>query len=82
MHYTIQWLNCVVRYINVKIKQNWLRKFMQNFIFLTNESLCRKMWRFGMEQVKFVMILLEEMTEVQKPSFVYEYNQGAIFTSK
>ena len=31
------------------------------------------------QEVKFVNMLLEEMTEVQKPSVVYEENKGEIF---
>ena len=31
------------------------------------------------QEVKFVTIFLVEMTEVQKPSVIYEDNQGAIF---
>ena len=34
------------------------------------------------QEVKFVNILREEMTEVQKPSVVYEDNQGEIFLEK
>ena len=31
------------------------------------------------QEVKFVSMLLEEICEVQKPSIIYEDNQGAIF---
>ena len=31
------------------------------------------------QEVKFVSIFLDKMTEVQKPSVVYEDNQGEIF---
>ena len=34
------------------------------------------------QEVNFVITLLEEMTEVQKPSIIYEENQGAIFLVK
>ena len=34
------------------------------------------------QEVKFVSMLLGEMTKVEKPSVVYEDNQGAIFLSK
>ena len=34
------------------------------------------------EQVKFVSMLLEEMNEVQKPSFIYENYQRDIFLAK
>ena len=30
------------------------------------------------QEIKFVSMLLEEMTEVQKPSVIYKDNQGAI----
>ena len=51
MHNTIQWLNCVVRYLNVKKTKNWLRKLMHNFVVHSNESACRKSGRLGLEQV-------------------------------
>ena len=34
------------------------------------------------QEVKFVSIFLEEMTEVQKPSVIYEDNRGVIFLAK
>ena len=34
------------------------------------------------QEVNFVVMLLGEMTEVQKPFVIYEDNQGAIFLSK
>ena len=34
------------------------------------------------QEVKFVSMLLEEMTEVGKPSVIYEDNQGVIFLAK
>ena len=34
------------------------------------------------QEVKFVSTLMGEMTEVKKPSVIYEDNQGAIFLAK
>ena len=34
------------------------------------------------QEVKFVNMILEEITEVQKPSVLCEDNQGAIFLAK
>ena len=34
------------------------------------------------KEVKFISILLEEMTKVQKPSVTYNCNQGEIFLAK
>ena len=34
------------------------------------------------QEVNFVSMLLREMTEVEKPSVIYEDNQGAIFLAK
>ena len=34
------------------------------------------------EEVNFVSMVLEEMTEVENPSVVYEDNQGIIFLAK
>ena len=34
------------------------------------------------QEVDFVSIFLGEITEVQKPSVIYEDNQGAIFIAK
>ena len=48
---TIQGINCVVHYLNVKMKQNWLRKVMHSFEVHSNESACRKSGHLGMEQV-------------------------------
>ena len=50
-HYTIQWLNCVVHFLNMKINWNWLRKVTHSFEVHSNESACRKSGRLGQEQV-------------------------------
>ena len=34
------------------------------------------------QEVNFFSVLLKEMNEVQKPSVIYEYNQGAVFLVK
>ena len=34
------------------------------------------------KEVKFVSMLLEEITKIHKPSVIYEDNQGAIFLAK
>ena len=34
------------------------------------------------QEVKFISMFLGEMTEVEKPSVIYEDNQGAIFLAK
>ena len=34
------------------------------------------------QEVKFISMLLEEMTEMEKPSIIYEDNQGVIFLAK
>ena len=34
------------------------------------------------QEVKIISMLLEEMTEVQKPSVIYKDNQGAVLLSK
>ena len=38
LHYTIQWINCVVNDLNVKINWNLLHSFEVH----SNESACRK----------------------------------------
>ena len=49
MHYTIQCLNCVLRYLNEK--NNWLKKLLKKFEMHSNESAFRKSSRLGLEQV-------------------------------
>ena len=51
VHDTIQWLNCVGHYLNVKKTENWLRKLMHNFVVHSNESACNKSGRLGLDQV-------------------------------
>ena len=34
------------------------------------------------QEVEFISMIIEEMTEVQKTSFIYEGNQGVIFLAK
>ena len=52
VHYTIQGLNYVVHFLNVKINQKWLRKLMHIFEVHSNECRCRKSGRLGLEQVR------------------------------
>ena len=42
LHYTIQWINCVVNDLNVKINWNLLRNLLHSFEVHSNESACRK----------------------------------------
>ena len=51
MCYTIQWLNCVVHYLNVKIKWNWLITLMQSFEMHSGESARIKGGNIGLYQV-------------------------------
>ena len=51
VHDTIQWLNFVGHYLNVKKTENWLRKLMHNFVVHSNESACNKSGRLGLDQV-------------------------------
>ena len=54
-HATIQRLNCVVHNLNVKKTENLLRKLMHNFVVHSNESVCGKSGRLGLDQVMFYM---------------------------
>ena len=62
LHGTIKWLNCVIHYLNVKIKYNWLRKLIHNFLVPSNEILYRKRWRIGLDKV----VIIFASTEIGK----------------
>ena len=51
MHYTNKWVNCVVRYLNMKKTENWLEKLMQIFEIQSIQSECRKGGIIGIKQV-------------------------------
>ena len=55
-HDTIQWLKCVVHYLNVIKTKNWLRKFMHNFLVHENDIACRKSGRLGLDQVFYDVV--------------------------
>ena len=44
VHYTIQWLNCVVHYLNIKINWKLVEKINAQLCSALNESVCRKKW--------------------------------------
>ena len=51
VHFTIQWLNCVVHYLNVKLDPTLAEKKIHNFVVHSNESVCRKIGRLEKDQV-------------------------------
>ena len=51
VHNTIQWLICVVHYLNVKINWKLVDKITHNFVVHSNESACRISGCLGLEQV-------------------------------
>ena len=51
VHDTIQWLNCVMHILNMKINWKCLRTVMHSFEVHSNERSCRKKVRLGPKQV-------------------------------
>ena len=50
-HDTIQRLNCIVHYLNTKIKGTWVEIIKLKLGVHSNEMPCRKMGRLGLEPV-------------------------------
>ena len=50
VHYTNQWLNFVVYYLNVKINWKLVDKIMHSFEVHSNENACRKSGCLGLDQ--------------------------------
>ena len=47
-HDTIQWLNCVVHYLNMKIKEKWFEIIDLKVLVHTYEMACGKRGRLGL----------------------------------